>query len=97
MADVLHKCERKNPGDFEFIFFCPGCRMGHGFKTDGPGPCWSFNGDMEKPTIRPSIRVFGGIREGVEQCHCFVRDGTIQFLDDSDHELAGQTVALEAF
>lgn len=27
-------------------------------------------------------------------CHSFVTDGRIQFLDDSSHALAGQTVAL---
>jgi len=28
------------------------------------------------------------------RCHSFVVDGRIQFLQDSEHELAGQTVDL---
>lgn len=31
------------------------------------------------------------------RCHSFVTDGRIQFLDDSTHELAGQTVPLGAW
>lgn len=32
-----------------------------------------------------------------EQCHSFVTDGKIQFLDDCSHDLKGQTVALSAW
>lgn len=28
------------------------------------------------------------------RCHCFVRDGRIEFLGDCSHELAGQTVEM---
>lgn len=30
-------------------------------------------------------------------CHSFVRDGMIEFLGDSTHDLAGQTVALPEY
>lgn len=53
--------------------------------------CWSWNGDTEKPTIKPSVRTTDG--QGTV-CHSFVNDGQIQFLSDSTHEFAGQTMDL---
>lgn len=91
-------------GQFSHIFYCPGCGNHHGI-IDGR---WTFNGDLEKPTITPSILVRGTewitdeehelIMSGqyVEPrpyvCHSFVTDGQIQYLNDCTHELAGQTV-----
>ncbi len=95
--NVLHRLERPDQSGFEFMFFCPGCGCGHGFKTDGPGPCWTFNGDMVRPTISPSLRVRGGRHGNDFTCHSFVRDGSIEFLSDCSHELAGKTVRLEPF
>ena len=58
-------------------------------------PCWSWNGDVEKPTLKPSI-LTGANFEASEKlkCHSFVTDGKIEFLDDSTHEFAGQTMDL---
>ena len=50
--------------------------------------CWSWNGDTEKPTLKPSIKT--ECNEMV--CHSFVNDGMVQFLSDCSHDLAGQTV-----
>jgi len=109
------------PDSFSHLFFCPGCKCGHGFnvepnKPNGRGgmvPVWTFNGDFEKPTVRPSILVRGTVPITDEQCdrimagekiepkplvcHSFVTDGMIQFLGDNTHALAGQTVPLEEF
>ena len=74
-------------------FLCPGCGCGHWFKTDGPGPCWTFNGDRDRPTVRASILVRHG-RNGSLVCHSFITDGQIQYLGDCTHKLAGQTVDL---
>jgi hypothetical protein len=52
--------------------------------------CWSWNGSVEKPTLRPSIRT----RDGHYTCHTWVNDGQAQFLNDCTHELAGQTLDL---
>lgn len=52
--------------------------------------CWSWNGDIEKPTLRPSVLT---TREHISlRCHTWVNDGKAQFLDDCSHELRGQTV-----
>ena len=71
---------------------------------------WTWNGDTEKPTLRPSIRT-EGMREMTDEevakalagetfdiesiiCHTWVNDGKVQFLDDCSHELAGSVVDL---
>ena len=69
-----------------FVFECPGCGSLHSIQT----PHWTFNGDLEKPTVSPSILVHEG--HNTPLCHSFVTDGKIQFLDDCGHELKGQTV-----
>jgi hypothetical protein len=52
--------------------------------------CWTWNGDTERPTLRPSLKSYGG----THTCHSWVNDGQAQFLDDTTHELRGQTVDL---
>lgn len=74
---------------------------------------WGFNGDFEKPTFSPSVKVTGKRRITDEEydriragekidipdmcCHSFVRDGQIEFLSDCTHEFAGKTVPLQPF
>jgi Family of unknown function (DUF6527) len=57
--------------------------------------CWTWNGDVDKPTLRPSILTTGYTRNGGDKpvhCHTWVNDGQAQFLDDCTHELRGHTV-----
>ena len=78
------------------MIWCPGCDSAHGPNVS-PGR-WTFNGDLEKPTFSPSLLVTysgGDASAGLPAvCHSFVTDGRIQFLNDSTHALAGQTVDL---
>ncbi len=76
-----------------WMFHCPGCGYGHAFRTAGPGPCWTFNGDDEKPSFTPSLMC--NQNEPARRCHSYVTDGRIQFLDDCFHTLKGQTIELE--
>lgn len=56
---------------------------GH-YITGHTGECWcSYKAEDGTPAP------FGCIR-----CHCFVRDGRIEFLSDCSHELAGKTVEM---
>lgn len=55
---------------------------------------WGFNGDLERPTLTPSVRVRYG-EELDYQCHFFVRNGQIQYCGDSTHALAGKTIEME--
>lgn len=88
-------------------FMCLGCGQRHVVQIGvGQGPRWSFNGNLDKPTLSPSILVtwtepsdipeeFDDISKDVTKtCHSFVRDGQIQYLGDCTHSLAGQTVDL---
>lgn len=89
---VIENLEPEKVGEPEFAFHCPGCGFSHWFKTKGKGPCWTFNGDMDKPTIHPSLRV----RYGQEKvCHSFIKEGIIEFCNDCTHDLVGQKVPLE--
>lgn len=71
-------------GDEKILFECPGCGYAHVIDNR-----WTFNGDFEKPTFKPSILV-----QGENRCHSFVTDGEIKFLKDCSHDLAGKTVSL---
>lgn len=80
-----------------YRFWCPGCNEPHAVAVHPgePQPVWEFNGDLEKPTFSPSIvsyRMEG--KKRITLCHSYVRDGKIQFLNDCQHNLAGQTVEL---
>ncbi len=92
-------------GEKRFLHWCPGCAEVHSIRIEcaGPGPVWSFNGDLERPTFSPSIRISEGhddegnrLPQGQWRtlCHYFIRDGRIEFCSDSPHPLAGQTVDL---
>lgn len=50
------------------------------------GNCWcKFKLEDGKPAPFECVR-----------CHCFVRDGKIEFLTDCSHALAGKTVEMES-
>jgi len=73
----------------KLYFHCPGCQCDHAIDYR-----WEFNGSMTKPTVSPSIVVHHTKRGKDIVCHSYVIGGFIQFLTDSTHELAGQTVEL---
>lgn len=102
-------------------FFCPGCHTVHVvlIKQRGTASPWEWNGDLERPTLSPSVLVYSHEtlnaagkalidaagdgptpeltdehRVSTPQCHSYVRDGHIEFLNDSTHALAGTTVEL---
>lgn len=77
--------------DGGFEFWCPGCKTNAGHRIiESYG--WTFDHNFERPTIQPSLLVDWG--RGRMICHSFVTAGRIQFLTDSTHDLAGQTVDL---
>lgn len=96
-----------------YLFFrCTGCDACHSVRVDGEH-AWTWNGDTERPTISPSIKVTGTQplteeeyqrvirREPFEPkplvCHSFLRHGQLEFLSDCTHALAGQTVPLPEY
>lgn len=73
----------RKAGPNHYNFYCPGCECYHGFNNT-----WDFNGDMEKPTVSPSLL------SSPVRCHLFIREGNIEYLTDCEHKLAGQIVPL---
>lgn len=78
-------------------FHCPGCKTIHRVNVSQVGQegTWGWNGKKDRPTLTPSVLSYGG--KSVPRCHSFVKEGRIQFLEDSDHELKGQIVNLIPF
>jgi hypothetical protein len=54
---------------------------------------WTWNGSLEMPTLRPSIRTLHGAGGRVVS-HLWLNDGVCQHLEDSTDGLAGQTLPL---
>ena len=73
-----------------FLFWCPGCEYGHHLTTGPDG--WKWNGDMVKPTVRPSLLINAAGLGPSPRCHFFMKDGQLQFLNDCTHSLKALTV-----
>lgn len=78
--------------------WCPGCNDAHRFwialadGTHNPSALiWEWDGNETAPTFSPSLLITGGDRR---VCHSFIRAGQWEFLGDSKHHLAGQTVPM---
>lgn len=87
----------------QLSYWCQGCKSVHSVRIEGPN-AWEWNGDVEKPTFKPSVLVTrpGNPKASEEfkeyrqdrRCHTFITDGMVQFLSDCTHALAGQTLPL---
>ena len=76
---------------------CPGCEGHlHGWHNIPVGR-WTWDGDVEKPTITPSVKTFARYGEEAADrvCHHFVRNGKIEYCGDCTHALAGKTVEMQ--
>lgn len=89
-------------GSYQALKFkCPGCASAdktglHMLPVSGDSngkPMWDYDGNDDAPTLSPSILTRTGPNESFV-CHSYIRAGMIEFLADSTHELAGQTVPL---
>lgn len=83
------------------MFVCPGCALdGHTglhmlpVNTNAASPAWTWDGNLEAPTLDPSILTNG--REGSvgARCHSYLRAGVFEFLGDCEHALVGQHVPM---
>lgn len=89
------------------VFACPGCVAGgpegydgiHSLPVNATGldrPSWDWDGNLEAPTLSPSILTNKGntTESPYPRCHSFLRSGVFEFLVDSTHPLAGQHVPM---
>ena len=83
-------------GDDEaLVYMCPACVCIHRIPVSpGKGAWWQWNGDVNLPTFRPSIRVVVEGYKDAYVCHAYVTGGAVRFLSDCTHAMAGQTVPL---
>lgn len=79
--------------------WCPACKSLHAIAVEHPfenGARWTFNGDQEKPTFKPSVKVnwptVGGAKQRI--CHYVLTDGIINYCGDCTHELRDQKIPL---
>ena len=94
----IKRVANQKKGHYGWSFTCPGCGNHHVIPTEAFAPQhnWAFNGNADKPTFTPSLRVswtMGG-PPTKHLCHSIITDGRIQFCGDCTHSLAGQTVDL---
>lgn len=90
-------------GKGQVTYWCIGCESGHTIQY-GSDETWQWDGDPWKPTFSPSILAWPHPRSfepadpdrrparPQPRCHSFVKSGRIEYLTDSEHQLAGQTV-----
>ena len=90
--------ERKNGSDSYFLFWCPGCGHAHSYQV----PRWTFNGNHEKPSFTPSLRIFtpaydygNGPQPERTCCHLYVTDGELRYCGDCPHDHNGKTVPMQ--
>jgi hypothetical protein len=89
---VIRRSTGLNTHSATIEFYCPGCQTMHGVNSS-----FEFNGDCEKPTIRPAVRHEGTDEHGATTCHAFITRGRIEFMGDCSHKLRNQTVAMQEF
>lgn len=82
----------------EYLIDCVACKCSHCLATkiaNENGSKWAFNGDVNSPTFHPSLKVT--VRPHTLEkliCHSFIKNGKMEYLSDSTHDLAGHTVEL---
>lgn len=99
MNSVIRKVNDKEKQYDCLAFVCPGCiKMvgGSGLhmlavNTDIKSPSWNWNGNLEKPTLTPSILTGKGSKN---ICHSYLTDGVFKYLEDCTHEFAGKNIAM---
>lgn len=83
------------PTDQRLKFWCPACADWHQPRVAGVQP-WEWDGERERPTLRPSVKVTWPDGKGgaLRVCHFFLTAGHLHYCEDSTHVLAGKVVAL---
>lgn len=92
IAKIRHCVDGDKRYDILYVW-CPACDDLHGLpvNTTEHTPAWDWNGNLEAPTLTPSILSnYNGDPPRV--CHSYLTDGVWNFLSDCTHAMAGQQV-----
>lgn len=57
-------------------------------------PSWDFDGNLDVPTLSPSILTRGKKFDKDTVCHSYLKVGIFEFLSDCTHPLANQKVPM---
>lgn len=95
-AEIFKRADGKDwlsftPKGFDEPIQIPVITSGSRDKTN----CWTWNGSLESPTVRPSIAM--AYYNGVEMVkfHCWLNDGVCQSLSDCTDGNANKNLELE--
>ncbi len=86
MSRLSNKLRKMDRG---YAHWCPGCGEMHVIPTS-----WAFDGNLDKPTFTPSVKIRWGGRPDARTCHYNLTAGMLDFQGDSTHELRGRSVLL---
>lgn len=78
-------------------FVCPACGDDlHmlAVNTDQKSPSWTWDDNLDAPTLSPSILTRWGNEPNVHVCHSFLKAGVFEYLSDCTHAFAGQNVPM---
>lgn len=100
MKSRVREVQKDDIKYFALMFSCPGCAAGGPEGYDGlhmlpvncsmaKTPSWNWNGNLDAPTLSPSI-----LTQGYVRCHCFLTEGIFDFLPDSEHPFSGQKIQI---
>lgn len=91
------------------VFWCPGCQIPdesepgtfarglHMLPVSGDSngrPVWDWDGNLEAPTLSPSILTKSSWKGEETICHSYMHAGVMEFLGDCTHAYANQHVPL---
>lgn len=101
-AKISKSRVEKHESATHVVYFCPGCEEIHSVvdrsEPHDDGPSWDVSiSEGGALTISPSVKVtwqYGAKDRAPKVCHSFVKNGQIQFLNDSFHKLSGKTVPM---
>lgn len=100
-SQIRHVTDTQNNRYDALAFLCPGCIELNGsglhmlpVNTTATTPSWHWDGNLELPTISPSILTRTGVDPNKNICHSFLKAGVFQFLGDCTHSLANQFVPM---
>lgn len=101
MKSMLRRIRDKGIEYDGLAFVCPGCAtiFGDGLhmlpvNTTLHSPSWDWDGNLEAPTISPSIKTEAKHRTVPFVCHSFLKVGVFDFLTDSTHSFSGKKVSI---
>lgn len=83
------------------MFVCPGCAFNgmsglHMLPVNSKvkSPSWDWDGNLEAPTVSPSILTKWWHLSNQVVCHSFLKAGVFEYLGDCTHQYANQHVPI---